>query len=103
MEIGIGERSKSIVFRMQPTGFRGRGVFQRTVSAISARVPGDISGPTQGVYDGTCNMRDIQYLILLFTTKPSSPNWNPNADINNDATVNMRDISIAILNFNKHE
>ena len=66
-------------------------------------IPGDTSGPTQGVYDGTCNMRDIQYLILLFNTNPSSPNWNPNADVNNDLVCNMRDIQIAILNFNKHE
>jgi len=73
------------------------------IVSVHVGVPGDISGPTQSVYDGIINMRDISYLILLFTTKPSSPNWNANADINNDATVNMRDISIAILNFNKHE
>jgi rhodanese-related sulfurtransferase len=70
---------------------------------IHVGVPGDISGPTQGVYDGTTNMRDINYLILLFNTNPSSPNWNPNADVNNDGTVNMRDIQIAILNFNRFE
>jgi parallel beta-helix repeat protein len=70
---------------------------------VHVGVPGDISGPTQGVYDGTTNMRDVQYLILLFNTNPGSPNWKPNADINNDGTVNMRDIQIAILNFNKHE
>jgi hypothetical protein len=70
---------------------------------VHVGVPGDVSGPTPGVYDGTCNMRDIQYLILLFNTNPTSPNWKPNADINNDGTVNMRDIQIAILNFNKHE
>jgi hypothetical protein len=66
-------------------------------------VPGDISGPMIGFYDGTCNMRDIQYLIIYFNTNPSSPNWKPNADINNDGTVNMRDITIAILKFNQHE
>jgi Dockerin type I domain len=70
---------------------------------VHVGVPGDISGPTQGAYDGTCNMRDIQYLILYFNTNPSSPNWKPNADVNNDGTVNMRDIQIAILNFNQHE
>jgi len=70
---------------------------------VHVGVPGDVSSPTIGVYDGTTNMRDIQYLILLFNTNPSSPNWKPNADINNDGTVNMRDIQIAILNFNKHE
>jgi len=66
-------------------------------------VPGDVSSANQGVPDGTVNMRDIQYMILLFNTKPNSINWNPNADVNNDQVVNMRDIQIAILNFNKHE
>lgn len=70
---------------------------------VHVGVPGDISGLTQGIYDGTCNMRDISYMILLFNTRPSSPNWNPNADVNDDGVVNMRDIAIAILNFNKHE
>jgi len=66
-------------------------------------VPGDISGAIKGVYDGTVNMRDISYLILLFNTRPGSSSWNPNVDVNCDGVVNMRDISIAILNFNKHE
>ena len=70
---------------------------------VHVGIAGDVSGQIQGVYDGTANMRDIQYLILYFNTNPSSPNLRPNADINNDGTVNMRDIAIAILNFNKHE
>jgi hypothetical protein len=70
---------------------------------VHVGVPGDVSGTTQGVYDGVVNMRDITYAILVFNTNPSSPNWKPNADINNDGTVNMRDIQIQILNFNKHE
>jgi len=70
---------------------------------IHVGVPGDISGPTLGVYDGKCDMRDVSYLIIRFNSNPNSANWNANADINNDATVNMRDVSIAILNFNKHE
>jgi hypothetical protein len=70
---------------------------------VHVGIPGDVSGPTVGVYDGTTNMRDINYLIQLFNTKPSSPNWKPNADINNDGVVNMRDINIAIMNFNKNE
>jgi hypothetical protein len=48
-------------------------------------------------------MKDIAYMVALFNTKPSSPNWNPNADINNDGVVNMKDIAIGILNFNKKE
>jgi len=66
-------------------------------------VPGDVSSTTSGMYDGITNMKDIAYLISLFNTKPSSPTWNPNADINNDGIVNMKDIAIAIAYFNKHE
>ena len=66
-------------------------------------VPGDVSGAIAGAPDGVVNMRDIQYLILKFNTRPSSPNWDPNADVNVDSVVNMRDISIAIINFNRHE
>jgi hypothetical protein len=66
-------------------------------------VPGDVSGAIAGVPDGVVNMRDIQYMILKFNTRPGSQNWNPNVDVNDDAVVNMRDISIAILNFNKHD
>jgi hypothetical protein len=73
------------------------------IKSVHVGVPGDVSGPIQGVYDKIVNMRDIQYMILLFNAKPGSTNWNPNADVNNDAVVNMRDINIAILNFNKHE
>jgi hypothetical protein len=70
---------------------------------VHVGIAGDVSGQIQEVYDGIVNMRDISYMIQLFTAKPSSLNWNPNADINDDGTVNMRDISIAIINFNKHE
>jgi len=48
-------------------------------------------------------MRDVTYLILHFNTKPGSPNWDPNTDINNDGVCNMRDVTIAILNFNQRE
>jgi len=71
--------------------------------SVHVGVAGDVSGETLGVYDGICNMRDVTYLIMLFQTEPNSPNWNPNADINNDGIVNMRDITIAVLNFNKSE
>jgi hypothetical protein len=66
-------------------------------------VPGDVSSSTPGVHDGITNMRDIAYMITLFNTRPSSPNWNPNADVNNDGVCNMRDIAIAVANFNLHE
>jgi hypothetical protein len=71
--------------------------------AIHVGVPGDVSGSIPGVYDGITNMKDIQYLIIQFGTFPISANWNPNADINGDSRVDIRDIAISILNFNKHE
>jgi parallel beta-helix repeat protein len=70
---------------------------------VHVGVPGDVSSSTQGVYDKKCDMKDIAYLVILFNTKPTSPNWNPNADVDNNGVVNMIDIAIAILNFNKHE
>jgi len=72
-------------------------------ASIHIGVPGDISSATPGVLDGIANMRDINYLVLLFNTNLGSPNWNPNADVNNDGICNMRDINIAIVNFNRHE
>jgi len=37
-----------------------------------------------------------------YGTFPSSPNWNPNADINNDRKVDIRDVHIAAANYGKH-
>jgi len=70
---------------------------------IHVGVPGDVSGPIIGVCDGQANMRDINYLIGKFNSKPGDSKWIPNADVNDDNVINMRDIQIAILNFNKHE
>jgi hypothetical protein len=70
---------------------------------IHVGIPGDVSSSAPGVYDKVCNMKDIAYLVMLFNTKPTSPNWNPNADVNNDGVCNMKDIAIAIVYFNKHE
>jgi len=70
---------------------------------VHVGVPGDVSGVVLGDPDGKCDMRDINYVLTLFNTYPSSSNWKPNSDINNDGTVNFRDIQIAILNFGKHE
>ncbi len=70
---------------------------------VHVGVPGDVSGPVRGSYDGKVNMRDIAYLILLFNTRPNSFNWDANADVSGDGVVNMRDIAIAVLHFNQHE
>ena len=67
-------------------------------------VRGDCSGPTAGVPDGICSMRDIQFVIARFNAKPGDPwRWAPYADINEDGVMNMRDIQIQIINFGRHE
>jgi hypothetical protein len=76
-----------------------------SIMPVHVGVPGNVYGNSYPppVYDDVCNMRDVTYLILHFNTTPGSPNWDPNADVNDDGVCNMRDITIAILNFNKHE
>jgi hypothetical protein len=51
------------------------------------------------VKDGIINMRDITACILLFQTTPSSPNWNPDADVDKSGKVDMRDVTFLILHF----
>ena len=70
---------------------------------VHVGVPGDVSGTTPGAYDGITNMKDIAYLVSLFQTKPTKPPWYPNADVNNDGVVDMKDIATAVYYFNQHE
>jgi hypothetical protein len=59
---------------------------------------GDVTGPN-GVPDGKVDIRDVHYVAMYYGTTPSSPNWNPNADINNDGKVDIRDVHIAATNY----
>jgi hypothetical protein len=63
---------------------------------------GDVTGVTQGLSDGRVDVRDVTYLILLFQATPSSPNWNPKADLNGDRIINIREVTTAILHFYEH-
>ena len=70
------------------------------------------TGPTSGVSDGICAMRDIQRLIARFNAKPPKPGEPPDArwtgnygangcvDPSGDRICNMRDIQGAIRHFN---
>lgn len=48
------------------------------------------------------SLRDLEYVILIFNSRPPSQNWDSLADTNGDAVVNMRDIAAIISNL-KHE
>jgi hypothetical protein len=56
-------------------------------------LPGDLNA------DGTVNIRDIAILVNLYATTPTSPNWNPNADLDNNQRINMRDIALTVQAF----
>jgi hypothetical protein len=40
------------------------------------------------------NSVDLGQLRLAFFATPGSPNWNPNADFNNDGAINVIDLGI---------
>jgi hypothetical protein len=65
------------------------------INNLPIKLTGDI------VKDGIINIRDLTACILLFLTTPNSPNWNPDADTNNDQKVDLRDITFVILNFQR--
>jgi hypothetical protein len=65
-------------------------------------IPGDIREPF-----GMLDIRDISYIAKRFGTTPTSPNWDPIADITGptpmvpDGKVDIKDISLAARNFGK--
>lgn len=66
-------------------------------SASSVKFHGDVNK------DGVVNMRDAGEAVLAFNSFPGTDRWNANADLDNNDRVDMRDIVMIILNFNKHE
>jgi hypothetical protein len=41
-------------------------------------------------------------LIKAFGSYPGQPNWNPNADLNNDGKVDIKDMVLLIKHFGEH-
>ncbi len=70
---------------------------------IHVGIPGDISGQTIDFYDGICNMRDVSAIVHRFGMTSIVPDWNANADINDDNVIDMRDVGIVCSNFGRHE
>ena len=73
------------------------------VGIVRVGVPGDVTSAKLGVPEGKVDMRDIGVICNKFGTKPSSPKWDPNKDINSDGKVDMRDIGIVCSNYGKTE
>jgi hypothetical protein len=53
--------------------------------------------------DGVVNMKDINDAVLAFNTFLNSARWNPYADVDGSNRVDLRDIVIIVLDFNKRE
>jgi parallel beta-helix repeat protein len=62
--------------------------------------PGDVAGPAN-VSDGIVNMDDLAAIVMKFNARAASSRWNVDLDVNDDGVINMRDISIAILNLDR--
>ena len=65
---------------------------------VKVTMPGDLMLPF-----GVVDMKDIAYVAKHFSTDPSNPSWDPNADINGDGRVDMKDIAVVAKNFGKHD
>jgi len=61
---------------------------------VTVTMLGDIA-PQFGVVD----IFDIVTIATAFGSTPSSPNWNRNADINNDRIIDIFDITVVALHF----
>lgn len=59
-----------------------------TNGVVMVTIPGDVNG------DKVVEVRDLYIIGKVYNSIPTSPNWNPNADLNNDETVDTLDIEI---------
>jgi len=56
---------------------------------------GDVDG------NGVVNMDDLRLAAKAFGSTSTSPRWNPDADINLDGKIDMKDLYIIVANFGK--
>jgi len=104
---GFGEKashtydSYGVVYaKLTVTNSHGASSESETLKIIVAKCadivgPGGIGSPP----DGVVNIIDIGASVLAFGSIPSSPNWNPDADLNFDGTVNIIDIGFSVAQF----
>jgi len=58
--------------------------------------------PWDVTQDGRVDMRDIAAVTGAFTSTPGSPLWNPRADVNNDAMINMKDMALLVAHYGEY-
>jgi archaellum component FlaF (FlaF/FlaG flagellin family) len=62
---------------------------------VKVRFMGDVNG------DGKVDMRDVTAEILCFRAYPGHPKWDPEMDLDRNRIIDMRDIVLIVINFNK--
>ena len=101
-----------VTFTWDTTGF-AKGNY--TISATAATIPGEIDTADNTYTDGwilvtilgdvdgnfKVNILDISIIARAYQSKPGDPNWNPNADLDNNNIINILDIAKAAVNYGK--
>jgi len=67
-----------------------------TLSSITLTIPGDLNGDFQ------VQLTDLVILAKAYGSKPGSPNWNPNADIDDNGAVGLSDLVILAQHYGQH-
>jgi hypothetical protein len=62
-------------------------------SSLTVTIPGDLNG------DLRVSLADLTTLAHAYGSKPGDVRWNPNADIDNDNSVDLTDLVISAQNF----
>ena len=67
-----------------------------TDGTVKVKIMGDING------DGVVSILDLQAWDAAYGSTPTSPNWNPQADLNFDGVVDKADGMLIIANYGNH-
>jgi hypothetical protein len=59
-------------------------------------IPGDLNG------DYTVGLADLVVLAKAYGSEPVNPNWNPNADIDDNGIVGLSDLVIMAIHYGQH-
>ena len=63
---------------------------------VKVKITGDVNG------DYLVNMKDISLAALAFGSKPGDSRWTTQADIDQNAKINMYDVAVIASNFGSH-
>jgi peroxiredoxin len=63
---------------------------------VLVTIPGDVTG------DFAVGLLDLVILARAYGSKPSAPNWNPNADIDGNGAVGLADLVILAHHYGQH-